>query len=311
MTGRSTTAANVGGAVAGVIFGGAVVATRVAGREVPPLSLAVLRYALGGGLLLLALLVRARRLPHVRRRDLPLLASLGIILFAAFPLAFNTGLRLTEASRGSLMLATAPFWSALLARAARREHLRPRQVGGLALTFAGVMLLLAERGLHWQANARALAGDGLLLVAALCAALYAVLAKPALARYSALTVTTYAMIVGALALAPAALVEGLLPALGRLTGRTLALTLFLGIIGGALGWYLWSFALSRLTPTQGAVYVNLNPMAATALGALFLGERLTGVFVVGFIAVLVGVLLVNLPLRRAAPAQEVAMRPTT
>jgi drug/metabolite transporter (DMT)-like permease len=308
---RPTSAANVGGALAGVIFGGAVVATRVAGREVPPLSLAVMRYALGGILLLLALLAGARRLPRVRRRDFPLLASLGIILFAAFPLAFNAGLRFTEASRGSLMLATTPFWSALLARAARRERLRPRQVGGLALTFAGVALLLAERGLHWQANARALAGDGLLLVAAVCAALYGVLAKPALARYSALTVTTYAMVVGALALTPAALVEGLLPALGRLTGRTLALTLFLGAVGGALGWYLWSFALSRLTPTQGAVYVNLNPMAATALGAVFLGERLTEVFVIGFIAVLIGVLLVNLPLRRVAPAPGVAMRPTT
>lgn len=64
---------------------------------------------------------------------------------------------------------------------------------------------------------------------------------------------------------------------------------------------MWTFALTRLTPTQVAVYVNVNPMVAMILGAILLAENLTGIFVVGFVAVVVGVLFVNWP-RKILPA---------
>ena len=67
-----------------------------------------------------------------------------------------------------------------------------------------------------------------------------------------------------------------------------------------MGYLLWTSALMHLTPTQVAVYVNLNPMVATLLGALLLAEKLTPVFIVCFVAVLSGVLLVNWPEKRAA-----------
>ncbi len=295
-------AANAALAVSLVIFGGAVVATRVAVREVPPLSLAVLRFGLGGGALFLCLALGAPGLLGVARRDLPYLALLGAILFAAFPLTFNAGLRLTEASRGSLMLATSPFWSAVLARAVGRERLTGRQVAGLALTFAGVAVALGEHGLQWRGGGRALVGDGLLLLTALCGAVYGVAAKPAFARHAALTVTAYTMLAGTLLLLPAALAEGLLPAIAGLDGRAVALILYLGIPGGALGYYLFSFGLARLTPTQTAVYINLNPLTALALGAALLGERVTPALLAAFAVSLTGIALVNWPARPQAAA---------
>jgi drug/metabolite transporter (DMT)-like permease len=123
---ETAVAANVAMFVAAVIFGGSVVATRVAVQDVPPLSLAALRYGIGGLVLGLCLLLGARGLLRVRWQDLPFLALLGILLFAVFPIAFNVGLGLTEASRGSLMLATVPIWSATLARLAGRENLTRR-----------------------------------------------------------------------------------------------------------------------------------------------------------------------------------------
>jgi drug/metabolite transporter (DMT)-like permease len=177
-----------------------------------------------------------------------------------------------------------------------------RQVVGVLLSLAGVGLVLAEHGLDWHGGLEALVGDGLMLVTALCGAAYGVLAQRAFARYSALTVTTYAMVLGTLLLLPAALVEGLVGVLLRLDGQALTLLVFLGVFGGALGFFLWTFALTQLTPTQVAVYINLNPLVATVLGAALLAERLTIIFAVGFGAVLLGVLLVNWPKRiEAAP----------
>lgn len=293
-------AGNIAAFVAATLFGASVVATRVAVQEIPPLSLAVLRFGQGGLILFLCLLVGVRSLMQVNRRDFPFLILLGAILFAVFPVTFNAGLRLTEASRGALMLATMPLWSAWLARWARRESLILRQIGGILLTFTGVGIVLVERGLTWQETTWAVAGDGLMLVTALCGAIYGVLAQRILARYTALTVTTYAMVFGTFLLLPAALAEGLPQALAQIEGKLAALILFLGIFGGALGYFSWTFALTRLTPTQVAVYVNLNPIVATILGAALLAERLTGVFAVGFLAVLAGVLLVNWP-RRIEP----------
>ena len=141
-------AANAGAFVAAVLFGSSVVAVRVAVQEVPPLSLAVLRFGQGGLLLVfLLLLVGARDLLRVKWHDLPLLILLGAVFFTVFPVTFNTSLRLIEASRGALVLATIPLWSALLARVARSERLAPRQVVGVFLSLGGVGLALAERGL--------------------------------------------------------------------------------------------------------------------------------------------------------------------
>jgi drug/metabolite transporter (DMT)-like permease len=287
--------ANAGAFIAAILFGASVVAVRVAVQDIPPLTLAILRFGQGGFLLLLLLLIWARDLLSIGWRDVPYLLLLGAIFFTIFPVTFNTSLRLTEASRGALMLATMPLWSVLLARAAKKERLSTRQMCGVLLTFAGVGVVLAERGLTFVGTSLSLAGDALMLVTALCGAVYGVLAKRMLTHYNALTVTAYTMIFGTLLLVPAAFVEDPFSAIARMRTDTVMLVLFLGIFGGAIGYFLWTFALTRLSPTQVAVYVNLNPMIATLLGTTLLAEKLTGIFIAGFAAVLAGVLLVNLP----------------
>jgi drug/metabolite transporter (DMT)-like permease len=286
---------NAAAFIAAILFGASVVAVRVAVQDIPPLTLAILRFGQGGFLLLFLLLVWARDLLRIGWSDVPYLLLLGAIFFTIFPVTFNISLRLTEASRGALMLATMPLWSVLLARAAKKERLSRRQMCGVLLTFAGVGMVLAERGLTFVGTRLSLAGDALMLVTALCGAVYGVLAKRMLTRYNAMTVTAYAMMFGTLLLVPAASFEDPYSAMARMRTDTVMLVLFLGIFGGAIGYLLWTFALTRLSPTQVAVYVNLNPMMATLLGATLLAEKLTGIFIAGFVAVLGGVVLVNLP----------------
>jgi drug/metabolite transporter (DMT)-like permease len=283
--------------VAAVLFGASVVAVRIAVRDVPPFSLAVLRFGQGGLLLLGGLLVLAPGLLRVRRERLRLLGFLGVVLFALFPLTFNIGLRFTEASRGAVMLATMPIWSALLGRIAG-ERLTGRQVVGVLLSVVGIGLAFIEPGRSLGGDGRSLVGDLLLLLTGLLGALYGLVAKRALAVDNPATVTTYAMLIGTVVLLPAALVEGMAPAMGRLDGQLLGLVAFLGVGGGAAAFLLWTWALSRLTPTQVAVYVNLNPIVAALLAVVALGERRSGLFLVGFAGVVAGVLLVNWPGRR-------------
>jgi drug/metabolite transporter (DMT)-like permease len=289
--------ANAGAATAAVLFGASVVAVRVAVRDVPPVSLAVLRFGQGGLLLAAILLVVAPRQLRAGWERLRLFGLLGGVLFVLFPLTFNIGLQHTEASRGAVMLATMPIWSALLGRIAG-ERLSGRQVVGVGLSVVGIGLAFLEPGRALGGDPASFVGDGLLLLTGLLGALYGLLAKRVLAVDSPATVTTYAMLIGAALLLPAAVVEGLVPALQRLDWRLLGLVVFLGVLGGAAAFLLWTWALSRLTPTQVAVYVNLNPIVAALLGVLILHERRSALFLLGFAAVVSGVLLVNWPGRR-------------
>jgi drug/metabolite transporter (DMT)-like permease len=289
--------ANASAAAAAVLFGASVVAVRVAVRDVPPVSLAVLRFGLGGLLLAGILLVVAPRSLRTRWERLPRFGLLGLVLFVLFPLTFNVGLRYTEASRGAVMLATMPIWSALLGRVVG-ERLTRLQVVGVALSVVGIGVAFVEPGQAVGGDAMRLVGDGLLLLTGLLGALYGLLAKRVLDVDSPATVTTWAMLFGAVLLLPVAVVEGLAPAIGRLDGQLLGVVVFLGVLGGAAAFLLWTWALSRLTPTQVAVYVNLNPVVAALLGVVLLGERRSGLFLLGFAAVVTGVLLVNWPGRR-------------
>ncbi|MCC7103944.1 MAG: EamA family transporter [Chloroflexi bacterium] len=292
--------ANGAALTAAIIFGTTPVVTRVLVQDIPPLSLAVLRSGQGALILWLGLIIGGSAYRRMERRDLPFTIVLGAIVFASFPTTYNFGFRFTEASRGTLLLSSVPAISALLAGLLGRERLAQRQVAGVAVAFAGVALVIAERGVSGPSGNASLLGDGLLLLTALSQAVYSVSAKSLLARYRAVTVTAYAMAAGALILLPIALQEGLLGALPRLDTRGVLLLLFLGVFGGAVGYFCWNFGLTHLSPPQVAIYINLAPAVGAFLGATLLGEQLTMIFFAGFVTVLFGVLLVNWPRRKAS-----------
>jgi len=285
---RSNVAANARAAVAAILFGASVVAVRLAVRDLTPLTLAFLRFALGAVVLLGALALLRRDLLRVTPLDLPYLALLGAIFYAAFPLTFNAGLRYIPASRAALILGTMPLWSVLLARSLARERLERRQLAGVLISIAGVAIVMIDRG----ASGGSSRGDLLLVATALLGAIYNVLARRAVMRHGGITVTLYAMLFGALVLAPALATQPGL-GVGHVSAETVWLVLFLAIPGGALSFSLWTSALRQLSPTQVAVYINLNPLAATAIAATVLHERLSAVFLAGFVAVAVGLLIVN------------------
>src|SRR5262249_31656906 len=205
---RNRLAANLAAASAAILFGASVVAVRIAVRDVPPLTLAFLRFGQGSLVLLVALAVFKRDLLRIQRRDVPFLALLGALLFTIFPYRFNAGLRYNAASRAALIVATMPLMTVVISRFASREALTTRQVGGVLTSIAGVAIVLADRG---GAGVGSVKGDLLLLTTALCGAIYNVLVKSVLTRYTGITVTFYAMVFGSLFLPPAPFPETGLP----------------------------------------------------------------------------------------------------
>ncbi|MBT4074707.1 MAG: EamA family transporter, partial [Chloroflexi bacterium] len=93
-----------------------------------------------------------------------------------------------------------------------------------------------------------------------------------------------------------AIIEIALGNTGGFSVQNSLLMVYLGSLG--IAQLMFVFSLSRLSPTQAVIYVNFNPLVATAIGAALLEETLTGTFALGAAGVIVGAVLVNWPKAR-------------
>jgi drug/metabolite transporter (DMT)-like permease len=152
----------------------------------------------------------------------------------------------------------------------------------------------------------ALAGDAIVIAAALIGAFYAVLSARFTRLYPPITVVALGVAPGAALLWLAALLAGADHVTADLTVEGWAAVGFLGVFGAALSYFLWLWALGHTTPTLVAVAMPANPLAALLLGAALLGEPVTTAMIVGFFCVVAGITLTNW--QRRPPSRPPAQR---
>jgi drug/metabolite transporter (DMT)-like permease len=265
--------------------GVAAAATRFVIGGTDPITLAAFRFGLGFLLLLPIALARRRRWPPPR--DWPAVLALGLLFFAVFFVLFNVSLRYTTAARGTLALSTLPLLTMVVAATLGVERLGARKTAGVLIAMGGVAVALAAGAAH--APAGAWRGDLVMVAGALCMALYSVRSRPYIGRSGPLTFTTAGMGVGATALGLVAWWRGGFAATARFGPAEWTAIGYLGLFGAALVFYLWAFALERTTPTRVASSITVNPVTASVVAALLLGEPIGLNLVVGVTAVFAGI----------------------
>lgn len=273
------------------IGGTAIGATRHLAGSIDPVVLGAMRFGVGAALLVpIALLTRR---PWPAGHDRLKTAALGLLFFAIFPCIFNAALAMTSAARGALALSTLPLMTMAVAAALRVERLTLRKSAGVAIAMGGVLLALAS-GLS-DAPAGAWRGDLLMAFGAFLMSFYNIWSRPLIRRSSVLPYTAMGMASGAVALAGLSLVVG---DYGRLSGLGAADWLavaHLGVVCGALVFWLWAWAIDRATPTRVAVSVAINPVTAAAFGLILLGEPVPLPLLGGMVAVAVGIWIASRP----------------
>lgn len=259
--------------------GAAIVASRFAVAEVPPLTLAMLRYAIGFCCLLPfawgSLRGAARGRPafaaNSRAPDLLAMAALGIGQFGVLIALLNFGLQHIGAAQAALIFSLFPLLTLLLSAALGRERMTPSLVLGVLVSIAGVALALAPKlgapqGGHWR-------GELAVAAAACTGALCSVLYRPYLERYPTVPVSAFAMLASVLVLALLALGEHWPARVGAFSIQAWAAVAFIGASSG-VGYFWWLYALKHESPTRVTVFLALNPVTAALLGWLLLDETL-------------------------------------
>ncbi|MCW2528455.1 MAG: protein of unknown function transrane [Pseudonocardiales bacterium] len=279
-------------AVTVVLWASAFPAIRVAVTEVGPVGLSVARLLIASvGLLILAPFVGVRR-PDVR--DLPLIAVCGLSGMTVYQLLLNLGERSVPAGTASLLIASAPIYSLLLAVLFLGEHPTRRRVIGSAIAFTGcAVIALSHGGLRIQTAAL------IVLAAALAQGIYHAAHKPLLARYSGFEVTSYAMWSGTIFILPWS--GSLITTLPHLHAEVIASAIFLGIGPSAIGFLTWAYAMARVDVTAAAAALYLVPAVAILIAYIWLGELPTTFAILGGIVALSGVIYAGTTSRRRAP----------
>ncbi|CAN5893495.1 hypothetical protein BH11PSE13_BH11PSE13_35010 [soil metagenome] len=265
--------------------GTAIGVTRFVIGKTDPLTLGVFRFGIGFLLLWPVAVLRHERWPA--RRDWPGVVGLGLLFFGLFPALFNASLAFTTAARGAIALSTLPLLTMLAGAAIGTERLTGRKTLGVLIAMAGVVAALVS-GLS-SAPAGAWRGDLLMIAAALCMAIYNVGSKPFIGRSSPIGFTVVAMGVGAVCLTAISAARGGFAPVAQFGPAQWWAVSYLGVFGGAIGFYLWAFALGRTTPTLVALSVTLNPIAAALVGTVLLDEPIRLSLVVGMTMVLAGI----------------------
>lgn len=266
---------------------------KLATQHFPVLALGLFRFLVAG--LGFALLVRAKGvdLRAAWKADRSRFLWAGFLGVLLNQIGFLGGLQLTLPSHGALLYALTPTVVLLLAWLRGQEKPSPRKLGGIALAFAGVLVLFRGRTgdalpPHW------ILGDLLMLGAVFAWAGYTVLSRPLAIRHGALAATALSVWAGTLLFVPIGLfgVVNLHPA--QAPAMAWVGALYLGLVSSVAMYLLWFHALTLREPSRVAIAANGQPVLTALLGWLCFGQAITPEFGVGTVLVVAGVLLTQL-----------------
>jgi drug/metabolite transporter (DMT)-like permease len=272
-----------------VVWGSTYVVTKAAVREIPPLTLAVLRYLIAAAVLAPIAMARGGLLSLPRPLPIAALAWMGLTGIAILTLGFNYGLLYGSASQGALIYALSPAAVAIAAVVGLEEKLSGRRVIGILLSVAGTALVVAFGSID-RAAPRPWLGAFCMLAGIVAWAYYTVIAKR-LAGADQVVVIAWVTILGMTILLPLGAVELLRNPLPRPGLEGWLGVLFLGAVASALAYVVYSLVLRELDASLVGAYFTLDPIVGVVTAVLFLGEVLRGGQVVGAVIALAGMWL--------------------
>jgi len=267
--------------VAVVLWAGAFVGIRAAGRSFSPGALALGRLTIGS--VLLGAIVATRPFVRPTRRELLLLVLAGLLWFGVYNAVLNDAERRVDAGTAAMLVLVAPIIIVALAAVFLKERTTPNLLLGGVLAFAGVVVI----GFATTSRHAPLAGVILCLAAAASSAVGMVAEKPVLNRISALQATWTCCAVGAIVCLPFAPV--LVRELKAASASGIGWLVFLGVFPTSIAFTTWAYALARGTAGRLAATAYLVPPITIVLSWFILGEVPAAIAVFGGALCLVGV----------------------
>ena len=275
-------------ALMALIWGVNIIIVKAAFAVFQPLAFNAVRFPLAAMALITVTRLLGHRLPP-RRFWVPI-ALYGFLGNSLYQLGFIEGLGRTRAGNAALLMAANPVLTAVFSHLRGHEQVGRREWLGLALSGAGVALVVLGSGMEVGFGSTVV-GDLMLLGAAVCWALYAVGSSPLVRELGSVPMTAWTTALGTV---PIVLMG--LPSLANQRWNTVTPAAWGAVLYASLGaivtgYLLWARGIKRLGSTRVAQYSNFTPVFAFLAAWPLLGEMPTLWQVVGGSAIVSGMYL--------------------
>jgi drug/metabolite transporter (DMT)-like permease len=231
------------------------------------------------------LFTKSRLFPNWR--DVPFFFFIGFLGYSVYHTALNFGELNVSAGTASLIIATAPAFTAIVAYFLLGDKLPVLGWAGILLSFAGVVLIVLGDTPELGFNVYAL----LILLSAVVTAFYATLQRPLFKTYTAAEVTAFATWAGTVPML--IFLPGFFEDLRGSSLNSLLAGVYIGIFPSAIAYTLFAYAISKLPVTSVASFLYTVPIFGLLFSWLLLGEVPTWLTVVGGLIAIAGIVVVN------------------
>lgn len=288
---RFTTVQKAFGAiiVANIIWSAASVIFKISLTNIPPFTLAFLRFAIAP-LLILPLLGKKAQLHLHERRDLWALVGYALSGITGNIIFYFLGLQRTYAINATIIASGAPILTLFLAHTFLREKVSFKKLLGFLFGAAGLGVIILQP-LQAHEIDGTISGNLFLVLAILCAVIQTIIGRNILQKYNPLTFTFWAFIIGAASFLPLAVYEHMtIPHLiPSLDWRGLMGIAYGSLFSSAIAYSLFAWGLSKISATETSLIAHLDPIIGTILGYFVLSEPITRPFILGAVLIFIGI----------------------
>lgn len=266
---------------------------RIGLNELSFVNLTIMRFVVVCMALIAILLLQPKRFSKLHKKDVIPIFILGFFGVMVYHLGLNYGEQYISPGAASLIIATIPVFIVVLAVMFLNEKITLKKLLGIVLSLCGVLIISVWGTQDASIEIEYMFGALAVLAAALMGALYTVAGKKLLARYSALSLTVYAMLLGSLGLLPF-LSKSLLDEVSAMSLDSWFVVIFLGVCSTVIGYVLWYVALEMKTASDVSVYLYAIPVISTIISYFLFDDKITLLFIFGGVLVIAGLTIVNM-----------------
>jgi drug/metabolite transporter (DMT)-like permease len=276
-----------------LFWGGTFVAGRTVAQDVGPYSAAFLRFAVASFFLIFVTRKLEGGIPLLKKHQIVPVLLLGMTGVFAYNIFFLSGLKVIEAGRASLIIATNPIFIALFAYFFFKEKLVRINIAGILLCASGAIIVISKGNPLIIVEGGLGRGELCILGCVVSWVLYSLIGKRTMHDMSPLSAVTYSCLIGGLFLFPSAVFEGMFSDLSGYSGADWISIFYLGFFGTVLGFTWYYEGIKKLGASKAAVFINFVPISAVILSCLILKEKLDISLIIGTVMVVSGAYLTN------------------
>jgi drug/metabolite transporter (DMT)-like permease len=272
--------------------GGIPVFSKIALREINPLSFTLIRFMLAFALLFPLFLAQRGKYQFSDFKRAFFVSILGTINVTLFVI----GVRLTTASAGQMLYTFAPLLAGALSYFLLKERLSARKITGILVGFIGALIIILLPVISGKTQINGGIEGNLLIFTAVCSfSLYSVLSKNLQKEYTPITLTTSFIITTILVqllLLPLS-IKGA-PDIKEISLAAIFGCLYVGILGTGVYYLVYQKAIESATPVVASMVLYLQPIFTILWAIGLLDEKLSIGFVSGALLAFIGVALVTI-----------------